>query len=275
MAIISFWNESEKENGQTLSIIALANQMAIEHNYRILIVDAAFNDPTIEKAFWKQKENKTIQQLTAGKIDVSSGAEGLVSAVASNKATPEVITNYTKIVFKNRLDILLGLKTKIQEDHEKALMLYKDLLIAANKYYDMVFVDLTKGLKRPSTKIILEKSDVIVYVMPPNLININNYLELKTKNEIVRSSKILPLLAKSDETSSYNVKNTSRYIKEKRTIPCIPYNVRFMEATNEAKIADFFVKQKLYGTGINEDFYNEVERSCTSIIDKLRELNTK
>ena len=111
MAIVGFWNGSEKENGQTLSIIAIANQMAIEHNYRILVIDATFNDKTIEKAFWKTRENKTLKQLNAGKIDVSSGAEGLVSAVASNKATPEIITNYTRIVYKNRLDILLGLKT--------------------------------------------------------------------------------------------------------------------------------------------------------------------
>jgi len=118
MAIVSFWNEIEKENGQTLSIIALANQMAIEHNYRILIVDACFLDKTIETAFWKKKENKTVKALNAGKIDISSGAEGLVSAVASNKATPEIITNYTRIVYKNRLDILLGLKTEIPEEHE-------------------------------------------------------------------------------------------------------------------------------------------------------------
>ena len=39
MAIVGFWNESEKENGQTLSIIAIANQMAIEHNYRKSILE--------------------------------------------------------------------------------------------------------------------------------------------------------------------------------------------------------------------------------------------
>jgi len=98
MSIVAFWNESEKENGQTLSVIAVANQMAIEHNYRILVVDACFHDKTMERAFWKNKENKTVQKLNAGKMDISSGAEGLISAVASNKATPEIVTNYTRIV---------------------------------------------------------------------------------------------------------------------------------------------------------------------------------
>lgn len=273
MAIITFWNESEKENGQTLSIIAIANQMAIEHNYRILVVDACFSDKTMERAFWKTKENKTIKSLTAGKIDVSSGAEGLVSAVASNKATPEIITNYTRIVYKNRLDILLGLKTEIEADHEKSLMLYKDLIMAANKYYDLIFVDLQKSYKRPSTKALLNQANLIVYTMPQNLQNIDNYLELKEKDEIVGSRKVLPLLAKCDESSSYNVKNTSRYIRERETISCIPYDVRFMEAVNEARTSKYFTSQKLSSSKNGEKFFNEVERTCVAIINKLKELN--
>lgn len=275
MAIITFWNESEKENGQTSAAIAIATQMAVEHNYRILLVDATFDDKAMEKAFWKFKENKALMELTGGKIDISSGAEGLVSAVASNKATPEIITNYTKIVFKNRLDVLLGLKTKIPEEHEKSMMLYKDLLIAANKYYDMVLVDLSKGLRKPSTKVLLEKSNLILYTMPPNLVNIDNYKELRMKNPLVANKKVMPLLAKSDETSGYNVKNTTRYIKEKRIIPAIPYNVRFMEATNEAKTADFFLRFKVSESAynLNGNFIPEVERSCMLIIEKLRELN--
>lgn len=273
MAIVTFWNESEKENGQTLSIIAIANQMAIEHNYRILVIDGCFDDITIEKAFWKNKENKTVQMLNAGKLDISSGAEGLISAVASNKATPEIVTNYTRIVYKNRLDILLGLKTRINEEHEKSMMLYKDLINAANKYYDLILVDVQKSYKQPSSKVLLKQSNLIMYTMPPNLENIDNYIKLKTKDELIGSKKVLPLLAKSDENSSYNVKNTSRYLKEKVIIPCIPYDVRFMEATNESRTSKYFTSQKLYSSKNGENFFREAERTCMAIINKLNELN--
>ena len=273
MAIVSFWNESERENGQTLSIIAIANQMAIEHNYRILVIDACLNDPTMEKAFWKHKESKTLKELNAGKIDISNGAEGLVNAIASNKASPEIVTNYTKIVYKNRLDVLLGLKTPILENHEKSLMLYKDLINTANKYYDFILVDLPKGLRRESVKTMLNQADLVVYTMPPNLMNLDNFLALKNKNELARSKKVLPLLAKSDENSSYNVKNTSRYLKEKVIIPCIPYNVRFMEAVNESRITKYFTSQKLSSSKNGEAFFNEIERVCVTIINKLKELN--
>ena len=206
MAIVAFWNESEKENGQTLSVIAIANQMAIEHNYRILVVDATYHDKTMEKAFWKNRDSKTLKALNAGKLDISSGAEGLISAVASNRATPEIITNYTKIVYKNRLDVLLGLKTTIPEEHEKSLSLYKDLINAANKYYDLIFIDLQKGSRRLSTRVLLEQANLVMYTMPPNLVNIDNYIALKNKDELIGSKKVLPLLSKCDETSSFIIK---------------------------------------------------------------------
>lgn len=276
MSVVTFWNSIEKECGQTLSAIAIATYMAMEHNYRILLIDACFHDNTMEKAFWKKKENKALKELTGGKIDISSGAEGLISAVASNKATPEIITNYTRIVFKNRLDILLGLKTQIRQDHEKSMMLYKDLISTANKYYDIVFVDISKGITRQSSEAILKISDVILYTMPPNLNNIDKFKELRlNKNSIVSSQKIMPLLARSDESSGYNVKNTSRYIKEKYTIATVPYNVRFMEATNEARTASFMTNIKLSKSAlnVNGNFFEELGRTAQMVIDKIREVN--
>ena len=35
MAIISFWSGEDKQSAQTLSMVAVATYMAIEHNYRI------------------------------------------------------------------------------------------------------------------------------------------------------------------------------------------------------------------------------------------------
>ena len=165
MAIIGFWSGSKKESGQTVSISAIATHMAVEHNYKILLVDATFNDDTMERCFWNVNNSKKdpVKALNRGKIDISSGAEGLVSAVASNKATPEIITNYTRVVFKNRLDILCGLKTKVRQDYIKSLMLYKDLVKTADKYYDLVFVDLEKTLAEETTKTLLQASHIIVY----------------------------------------------------------------------------------------------------------------
>lgn len=272
MPIVTFWNESRKEAGQTTSLIAIATHMALERNFRVLVVDATFNDKTLEKAYFKRREDKALKELTQGKLDISSGAEGLVSAIASNKATPEIITNYTKVVFRNRLDILTGLNTEIHENFEKSMAFYKDLVVTANKFYDIVFVDLEKTLNYPFVKAILDHSNVIVYAMPPNLENINNFMKKKENNPIIGSDKIIPLISRSDENSGYNIKNATRYMKEKVLLPTVPYNVRFMEATNEAGAANFFANMKLSKSkyDINQNFMEEVERASVQIIEKIK-----
>lgn len=278
MAIISFYSGDKKETGQTLSMAAVATHMAVEHNYRILVVDATFDDDTLERCFWKMNLNQAVKMLNKGKMDIANGAEGLISAVASNKATPEIITNYTRVVFKNRLDILCGLKTKIPEEFTKSLMLYKDLVNTANKYYDFVFIDLEKTLKKDTTRALLDASTLIVYNFTQNLKQCDSYAqEVATNGKIFTKEKLIPLLSNADDESKYNVKNTSRYLKEKKELNHVAHNTNFMEAASEAGVANFFLKTRVSkgATDKNSIFINSVEGVCKRIEYKLEELKYK
>ena len=277
MAVIAFWSGSEKETGQTVSAAAIATYMAIEHNYKILLVDATFNDDTLERCFWaiKNKNAEITKKLNKGKIDISAGAEGLASAIASNKATPEIITNYTRVVFKNRLDILCGLKTKVKEEYIKTTMLYRDLLHTANKYYDLVFVDLEKTLKLDTTRAMLEEANIIIYDFTKNLKQADEYLENLQKNsKILTKEKVIPLLSNSDESTTYNVKNVTRYIGEKKEIPKIPYTPGFVKNISEAGVANFFLTNKLSGKAFdkNSELLSSANYACETIVKRLEEL---
>lgn len=278
MPIISFWSSNPRESGQTLSIAALATYMAIEHNYRILLIDATFDDDTLERCFWKVNGTKDVaKMLNKGKMDISSGAEGLVSAVASNKTTPEIITNYTRVVFKNRLDVLCGLKTKIPEEFTKSLMLYKDLVKTADKYYDLVFVDLEKTMKKETTKTLLETSHVVVTNFCQNLKQVDEYVQLRLQNpSIIAKDKCITLLSNADENSKYNVKNVTRYIKEKDVCQVL-YNPTFMEAASEAGVATYFLKTRLSNSANdkNSAFIKSVAELARAIDYKLEELKYK
>ena len=48
MSIVTFWNNGNEQTGKTLSIAAIATYMAIEHNYRILVISTGYNDRNIE-----------------------------------------------------------------------------------------------------------------------------------------------------------------------------------------------------------------------------------
>ena len=71
MAIISFWSKDRKSSGQTLSMATIATQMCIEHNMKTLMINAAFNDDTLERCYWNLKQTRTFaKSLNIGKIDI-------------------------------------------------------------------------------------------------------------------------------------------------------------------------------------------------------------
>lgn len=277
MAVIGFWGGDTKESGQTLSATAIATYMCVEHNLRSLLIDANFHDDTMERCFWRvgNESKSAVAMLNKGKIDISSGAEGLVSAIASNKTTPEIITNFTRVVFKNRLDVLCGLKTEVPTEFTKSLMLYKDLLLFANKYYDLVFIDLEKTLNKETTRVLLENCHVIVYSFSPNLRQISTYLSDMNKNpELLKAEKVIPLLSKADDKSKYNQKNVTRYIKNRKEIASVPYSPIFMEAASEAGVANFYLQARLSAatSARNSLFLKAVDSTCKTINKKLEEL---
>ena len=156
-------------------------------------------------------------------------------------------------------------------------MLYKDLLNAANKYYDLVFVDVSKTLKRETTKSILDASAVIMYTMPPNMKKIDNYIKLKNELPILKKNNVIPVLTISDENSKYNTKNTARYIGEKKGIATVPYNTLFMESASEAGVANMFLQLRLSKSALdkNTQFLANVSDCGKRIIYKLQELQYK
>ena len=272
MAILSFWSESKKETGQTLSIAALATYMSVEHNYKTLIVNAALDDDTLERCFWDPDANKVLkQELNKGKMDIAVGTEGLISAIASNKTSPEIIANYTKVVFKNRLDVLVGLKTPVLEEHEKTLLMYPDMLKAANKFYDLVIVDLPKTLDRQSTSDILKISDVVMYTMAQNLKQINQYKE--DRYNIPELKNVIPILGSENNYSKYNQKNVASAIKDKE-LASIRYNNVFLEAASEASVAKFFLQTRLKRNlrDKNSEFLQSVANSSEKIMHKFQEI---
>lgn len=119
MAIVTFWSECKKEIGQTSTAIAVATQMAIEHNYKILLL-STYDTNDMEKAYWnEEKLNKGLKGIFGNtkKVNIDSGIQGLTKVALSNKLTPNIITNYSKIVFKNRLEVLDGYTGK-ETDYE-------------------------------------------------------------------------------------------------------------------------------------------------------------
>jgi hypothetical protein len=195
----------------------------------------------------------------------------------SNKVTPDIITNYTRVIFKNRLEILLGCFGEDETYYEELKGNYATVVDLANRYYDLVFVDLDDEIGEENKNIILEKSDLIVATLSQRLASINDFDAIRQEKPILNNAKTLILIGRYDKFSKYTSKNITRYLREKNEVSTLPYNTLFFEALEEASLPDLFLKLRRITdeTDKNSFFIKEVKRLSDNIIYRLQDLQMR
>ncbi len=281
-SVITFINNLDEESGKTMSLVAIATYMAINYNEKILVISTTNKEDKIKSCYFEEQQVKKLRLGLFGDrtstIDTESGIEGIAKMVRSNKLTPEVITNYTRVVFKDRLEIILGYQPKEgkQEDIDVTEIdeEYPNLISIAKMYYDRILVDLDNNLSEELRQRIVDHSDLVIVNTSQNL---NSIKKLKTKKEnspLLQSSKTLILVGRYDKFSTYNAKNITRFLGEKNQVLTIPYNTLLFEASNEAGVPDLFLRLKRISDidDRNAIFMQEVKRATENIIYRLQEL---
>lgn len=282
MSIVTFWNSRREQTGKTMSIAAIATYMAIEHNNRMLIISTTDQQDQLKNCFWE--ENKTKKNLGIfgpnASVDMENGVEGLARIIRSNKISPDLITNYTKVVFKDRLEILLGRSQKNKQNSQidaNVEEVYPEIIAMANQYYDLVLVDLDYNVDEETRKTILQNSDIIVVNMSQRLSSIDMFNEMRQENQLLQSKKVILMIGRYDKFSKYNTKNITRYLGEKNKILTIPYNTLFFEACEEAGVPDLFLRfrKSIDPEDRNAFFLSEVKRASENIVYRLQDLQMR
>lgn len=282
MSVITFTNSEKEETGKTMSLVAIATYMAVNYNNRILIISTTNTEDKINACYFAEQRTRNARLKILGartnSLETESGMEGLAKMARSNKLTPEVITNYTKVVFSNRLEVIPGVdKNKIHSELNEEKIIdeeYISLINVAKMYYDQVFVDLDYNLTDGVRQSIIENSDLVIENTTQNLKSVKKLRIRKENNQLV-SPKTLILVGRYDNNSKYNIKNITRYLGEKNKVLAVPYNTLFMEAANEARVADFFIglKKIMNSDQQNALFAEEVQRATEAILYRLQELH--
>jgi len=264
MSVVTFWESGKAESGQTTSMAGIATQLTVEHNYKILLINTKYNDTTLEECFWQET-------LNSRKTDLETGISGLMKAISSNKATPEIITNYTRAVFKDRLEVLTD-GNILKETYDKQMAYMKDIIKIANKAYDLVFVDLEGSLENPVVQSVLSESNLVVINLTQRDKIIKERIQIQKNNELLNKNNVMFLMGKYDKFSKYNTKNIERTYKIKDVFG-IPYNTLFFESANEGGLANFFTQyRKLKPTHPQAFLINSMEQFSERMIYKIKEL---
>lgn len=286
MSIVTFWNEGREQSGKTLTAVAVATRMAIERNYKILLLSTSFLDPTIKNCFFGNEIQRNLKIFggKANNIAVENGIEGLVKLISANKLTPNAITDYTKVVFKGRLEVINGFSgsksVSVETNYEaykKIEKSYIDLIRIANQYYDMVLVDLDKALSTEVKNEILMLSNLNVIVFSQRKESLDNYKQLIESNPVINSPKTLPVVGKYMNKSKYNLKNIMKYLEERKEINVISFNMLYFESAEESTVPDLFLRLKNVKDTSDENyiFMQDVLKLMEKIINRLQELQMK
>lgn len=271
MAIISFWNPSKNSTGKTTALLSMATYLTIQHKYKILVIDTSFNDYSIKDCFWIEKKQGVFKQAS-NKIELGTGINSLSRAILSNKISPETITNYTKIVF-NRFEILTDTQVS-REEYDRNKKIFKQIAKVADKYYDLVLIDIDKNLEDDIVNDLLEMSKMIVVPMKQNLRELTTFV--KNKNRYQEKYVMMPILSMYDAESKFSYKKVTKFFKEKEEVLAIPYSTQLRDASSEGRFADFFIEnRKVNSKNVNNSVINSVKVFSEAILNKLKELQTR
>lgn len=263
--------------GTTSSCIALATQIAIEHNIKVLLISTSLNDSLIKDSFWQEQKKKTFGIFGGNNNNIEkNGVEGLDRIIRSNKISPDVITDYTSIVLTNRLEILLGIEGT-EKQYNDIKERYPQIISLASRYYDMVIVDLDKNIGEQTEIDILRISDVIVTMISQRAKQIEKIQEMINGRDILKEENTVITIGKYMGNTKYNAKNITRNLLRKRDIiNTVPYNDLFFEASQEGKVIDLFLNfMRIKDKDTNYDFITEVKRLHETIKIKLDMLKMK
>lgn len=265
--------EPNSKFGNTSSSLAMATYIAIKHNIKVLLISTSLNDTTIKDGLWPEQKNKGFGLFSSNHSHgvEKNGIEGLDRVIRSNKMSPDIITDYASIVLKNRLEIIQGLEGTV-EQYGLVKDKYPQIISSANKYYDMVIVDLDNRVGQQTTVDILTGSDVIIGMTSQRAKDIKKIQEIIKEKKILKQSNTILTIGRYMEDTKYNIKNITRsLLHQKDMVNVILYNKLYFEALQEGKVIDLFINiMDVKEKDTNYSFIYEINRLYETINVKLQ-----
>ena len=275
MAVITFYTEGKEETGNTVSTVSYATYYSIVESYKSLLISTGLNDNTMDTSLWPTRKEKKSGLFGPNMNLLSqSGMEELNRIIQSNKLSPEMITNYTKVALRDRLELLSGYRGG-DEQYKEAQKDYIKIIDLAKSAYDNVIVDLDKGLEMQTKKEILDISDLVIALCTQKFESFEKlFNSINDESGLLKKKNTLMVFGKYNSKTRYNAKNLTRnFLKRSETIGIIPYNTLLFEAVQEGKIIDLFLDfRKLKIEDENSFFMNEMKKLKDAIHDKIMQL---
>lgn len=280
MPVVTLYTYGKDQTGNTVSAISLATFLGLTKNKKTLLLSTGFRDRTVSESFWPVEEKK--KSIFAGNSNMPKqnifqrGIDDLDRMVKSNRLSPDIITNYTRVALRDRLEIIDSYMGN-PEQYEQMQTSYPKIIAAAGKYYDNVIVDIDKRLSGKTKMEIINVSDIVLAMSVQKMRNIKELKAMIDSEKVLKKENTLITLGRYDKNMKYNAKNLSRSVlKQRNIIDTIPYNFKVAEAVQEGKIIDIiFGIINLRNADENFFMVQELQRLVDDIDARVLQLEMK
>lgn len=268
---IVFWSPYHGQAGTTSNILAISLIAGMVNKKRVILTQTQFDMNNLEAPLvGANSKNKESLEYFRG--------TGIDALLRSYKASPLSLSDIENccISFEGtNLSLLPGSSktNKIHFDTEMENSI-RGLFSHIEKFYDIIFVDVSSGVSPLSVKII-KQCDLLVINLSQNIGVVNNYLANPVEGI---KGEVFYLFGNYDPNSKYNLSNLRRKnLKkiDKNGSGAVPYNTSFLDAQNDGVVIDFLRDNLRTSKSDANKYFIERITSSTNKIISLAEKNMK
>ncbi|WP_046215989.1 P-loop NTPase family protein [Paenibacillus wulumuqiensis] len=262
--VIAFWSPRHGQAGNSSNMVAAAAVLAMDYVSHTLAAHTHYGISMVENAFLRNQratENRSASYS-------AQGIDSLDTLARSKQLTPSVIKDYAVPVFNGSLDVLAGTQKPEEDLFLKMHEVTGSICQAARSAYDLTLIDVNSGCRNVLTNAVLESADMVVVSLSQNLSLLREFFEHPPA--FLEGKKYIIVLGQYDAGSRLTLGNIRRLFRTRIPIFAVPHNSSYMDACNEHKVVEFFLKRK-HINAVQPDyaFMQEIRRLARGIYEGL------
>lgn len=236
--VIAYWGARAGQTGSSSNLVSSAAVLAMDYVSRILVGHTQYGGSLVEDAFRRQQRSLDEMSLRYSPL----GIDSLEMLARSGQLTPAMMKDYTMPVFSGSLDLLPGTN---KPDRHMLMSMHEvagSICEAARSAYDLTLLDVGSGEGDSLMDAMLDSADLVVISLSQNMSMLRQFFHHPPT--WLDSKKVVLVLGQYDSSSRLTAANIRRLFKIKAPLFTIPHSSGYMDACNEQRVVEFFLKRK-------------------------------
>ncbi len=256
--VIAFWGARPGQTGNSSNLVASAAMLSLDYVSKVLAGHTQYGDSLVECAFRRQQ--RALDGMSIGYS--SSGIDSLERLARSGQLTAGTMKDYTLPIFSGSLDLLPGTNKPDSDLFVRMHEVAAPICQAARSAYDLTLLDAGSGSGHALNDAVIANADLVVVSLSQNMSLLRDFFE--NHPEHLQDKPYVLVIGQYDAGSRLTLTNIRRLFKPDVPVFVLPHCSTYMDACNEQKVVEFFLKRK----------HIQRDQADCAFLQEVRKLNT-